>query len=286
MRSVTIAFLALLSLAALASADMLVYEPFGYAAGTNLDGQSPDGGTHTWAKCGPTTSIDEPTTVSGSLSVPAVLGGASGNSVTFGGKGYTDRINLTTGPAFTTDSVLYSIAIKVTGTGTVTGGQILAGFNNSTGTQTTNPNVGGAVLWVKPGTTGTYNLGISVNTGTTGRVYGSTNYALGTTVFVVASYDFVTGAGNDGAKLWVFPSDATLSPDTVPTPTATAGAGSDMNWAASFLLYQNNASNLPEGCAVADELRVGRVWADVVPEPATLALLGFGAMFARRRRHV
>jgi hypothetical protein len=117
----------------------LLYDPFNYSVGTDLTGQSPNGGATSWQAMGTSgASGSDPITIaSGSLSVPG-LAPSTGNSITYGGLGLTDRIPL--GQTITSGTLYYSFAFKITDLGglTATGG-FMAGFNNSTGTVTNQP---------------------------------------------------------------------------------------------------------------------------------------------------
>ncbi len=287
------------------SASTIIYEPFDYTDGSNLGGQSPDAGTHTWAQADIANASVDITATSPGLSTPAYLAPALGNKATYGGGTTSDRINLD--GAITTGSTYYSFLLQVTDLGTLptaaAGGlpsnQILAGFNNSTGTQTGNPTAIYSTLWLHPTTTASaspFVLGVSKNSGTLTRVYGTDEYAVNDLLFVVGQFQFGADAtlNNAGSNIWVY--DLTAG-DTVPftpgTPTAIANNSSVSGSAslASFLLYSTPAGTGnrfgPTGVNV-DEVRVGMAWNDVVvPEPATFALIGLGmlGLFALRVRN-
>jgi hypothetical protein len=291
------------------SASMIVYEPFDYADGSNLGGQSPDAGTHTWAQADTANASVDTKATSPGLSMPAYMAPAQGNKATYGAGTTSDRINLNGG--ITTGSTYYSFLLKVTDLGTLPtlnsgsgGNQILAGFNNSVGTQGPNPTNISSTIWAKPGPTGTgtgndpnhYQLGMSVSAATTSRQYGSATYATTDTLFVVGQFQFGadTTYANANGNLWVY--DLTAG-DTVPftpgTPTASpVGTGlSGSASLASFLLY-STAANTSNRFGVnginVDEVRVGNSWNDVVvPEPSMLALIGLGMMglFSLRLRN-
>jgi hypothetical protein len=282
---------------------LLISEPFNYAPGTNLSTQSPDGGTNTWAVAGNgPAGFPEPQTVSGALAVPTGFPPDMGNMVTYGGIGYTDRINLAAGNAsFSTGSLFYSFSLQINNLGTLptltSGSQIIAGFNNLAGMQSTDITLIGAALWVTPGGGGTsttnYDLGVSTSSSSTTRVYGAPTYSTGDTLFVVGARNFNSGVSTANAQIWVYDlTNGDVVPATAPgtdTATSLAGGGS-ISSLESFALYQppTNVTNYfgTDGVNVGD-LMVGTTWADVVPvpEPAAFGLLAPGIiLFLRRRR--
>ena len=76
--------------------------------------------------------------------------------MTYGSIGYTDRINLAAGNAsLSTGSLFYSFSLQINSFGSLptltAGSQIIAGFNNLAGTQSTDITLIGGALWVTPG---------------------------------------------------------------------------------------------------------------------------------------
>lgn len=100
-------------------------------------------------------------------------------------------------------------------------------------------------------------------------------YALNTTLLVVVSYTNGTGT-NWTSQLWVNPA---LSP-TMGTANATiAQAWYNSTNTAHVQIGPGNTANASGSEMYFDELRVGSTWGDVViPEPATIGMLGFGAL--------
>jgi hypothetical protein len=174
-------------------------------------------------------------------------------------------------------------------------GMILGGLVTS-GDAGTLPSTIGGVLRIRQDSldTAVYHVGIGMNSGTAaGNVQfaNSINFSAGQTVFVVGAYEFVPGANNDIARMWINPSptDFTLASPPVPTLTAAPGgtvADSSANVLA-FNLRNVNTVGTPTGVKF-DELRFGTEWSDVmpaaVPEPAAAGLLGCGLVAAGCRR--
>lgn len=112
-------------------------------------------------------------------------------------------------------------------------------------------------------------------------VSSGTNAASSTTYFMVGR---LSGDGADSAvnydRLELF-----LNPSTLTQPVV-ASATSDRDMTISTLKQFNlRTVNLDSNDNYQfDELRIGTTWADVVPEPASLGLIGLVAMMAGRRR--
>ena len=294
-----LALLVLCCCAVPAQAALFRYEPFNYPdMGSTLQGKTnPDG--ETWQRAGVADPPSEITVASGNLAVPAELQTAVGNSLEIDGVGNgassSNRLAIGQTISAAGSTVYYSFALRIdelTGSTNTTGGFFVA-LNNSTGSQATNPTAAAAKIQgrIDP-TDGTkYNLGIFRNLNATAAATSwSGPLTVGDTLFVVASYEIVTGATNDIARLWINPNpstfgDALFSPGTTPPTIAdtSTGTGTDIG-IASILLRQSPAPHLS-----LDELRVGDTWADVtplVPEPGSLALLAIGWAAVWRWRRV
>lgn len=174
----------------------------------------------------------------------------------------------------------YSGLLKVSSIGSLgTGnGLYFASFNNSVGAQASAISQGSALMRLRanPADTNTFQVGIAKNTGTaTGNiVFSSSAYAPGTTLFLVAAYEFVSGTANDVAYLWINPDVSTFGTATPPAPDLISNPSGVADQALfSLLLRTVNTTGNPS--FMFDELRVGTSWADVtpVPEPAAAALL-------------
>jgi hypothetical protein len=138
-----------------------------------------------------------------------------------------------------------------------------------------------------------YVLGITPsNLNASGGVvgYGTTVLPFGTTEHVVLEYDFVSGASNDTAELFVNPSTSALPPtdglyasDSNAAGPAGAG-GSDITAGFTTANVRQGSATL-EATSTVDNIVVSGV-AAAVPEPASIGLL-FGAaglVLGRRSR--
>src|ERR1041385_5831252 len=103
------------------------------------------------------------------------------------------RISFPSGHPLTSGTVYYSFALNVLDlTGASSAGGFIAGFNNSIGTQTTQPQVLGTRLYLRA-TTGGFNLGVAKNSSTsTDWVWDTTVFNTNQTIFLVGSYTFTT----------------------------------------------------------------------------------------------
>jgi hypothetical protein len=100
--------------------------------------------------------------------------------------------------------------------------------------------------------------------GTTDNViWKSTTFSSNDTVFVIGSYEFFVGAGNDTARLWINPDAATFGSSNAPPADLTATFGPDASQLASLVLFQKPAPALP-AAHYLDELRIDRTWGGIV----------------------
>jgi hypothetical protein len=257
-----------------------------YAIGSNLIGQT-NGQGLAWFQAGANGTQPQPTITSGNLSVNGLMP-STGNSVSYGGaSGDSARLGL--GTTVTSGTLYYSVALDVTSLGGLTtGGAIIFGFNNSTGSQTTQPTVIGTSLEIRLSGTG-FNLGVNKNTGTATTDWDSTDvFSTGTTLFLVGGYTFNTASATDDvSSLWINPDSSTFGSATAPTATLTTSSGNDItgNQIASVLVRE--ASTIEPNLTI-DDVRAGASYGDVtpaVPEPSALALsvVGIVAGFGMRR---
>ena len=127
--------------------------------------------------------------------------------------------------------------------------------------------------------------------GTNIQFANSINFSAGQTVFVVAAYEFVPGAQNDIARIWINPDPVDFTLASPPAATLTAAPGASVADSSANVLAFNlrnvNTVGTPTG-VMFDELRFGTEWADVmpavVPEPTAAVLLGCGLLAAGGRR--
>lgn len=115
---------------------------------------------------------------------------------------------------------------------------------------------------------GTFTFGIGDVAGTPDASFAG-SYAYGTTYRVVSSYNFDTGL----SQLWI-------SPTTQADPSIMS-VSADIGQAMSTYAFRQAAGNTTQ---VIDNLAVGTTFADVVPTPGSLSLLGLGGLVALRRR--
>jgi hypothetical protein len=226
---------------------------------------------------GDTTAIN---VVSGNLTPPLSLQPATGNSAAITGignlSGASNRLAFNSaGTAITSGTIYYSLTLRidsVANSNTTTGGFFL-GLNNTGNAATGNPGAAAARLQSRRDPTdGTkYNLGVfrNVNAAAAANSW-SGPLTPGETLFVVGSYEIVSGNQNDIARLWINPGSlGDASPPAATLTDSTTGTGTDIN-IASLLLRQSPAPFL-----TLDEIRVGTDWASVtaIPEASPLFVL-------------
>jgi hypothetical protein len=216
------------------------YEPMNYTVGQGLQTQTD------WT---PLNSGDALLIASGNLSY-AGLPASTGNKVTFDGAGIDAAMLFT---QQTSGTVYYSFLLDVTSLGSLnTTGGYFTGFNEGTGSNY------GATVWTRKDGTG-YDIGINPRTTVTNTVW-STATVINTTVFIVISYQMVTGTTNDVVKMWINPTPG----GTEPAATASAtNTGTDLANVDRILIRQDAAATTP--FIQMDELRIGTTWADVTP---------------------
>src|ERR1043166_7361384 len=226
-------FLACVSLAALPAVSLALpdYEPFNYSAGINLIGNTNANGLF-WTATGPSARMGTEFTV-------------------------------------TSGTVFYSFAFRVADlTGLSTTGGYVAGFNNSRGTQSGTPAVVGTQLLLRATNGNIFNIGLSkASTNAADLVWSSQTFTTNETVLVVGSYTFNSATSSDDvSKLWINPDPSDFgSTNPVSTPlVASTGADISANQIASIVFFQRTGGVQPL-LTFADELRLGRTFADVTP---------------------
>ena len=248
----------------------LAFEPFQpaittYTVGGNLIGQTNAAGQR-WTQAGPDSGLSNQPMIAGGNLVGGGLAGVRGNSVRFGGNGTSARFNLDTSSA--SGSWYYSFLVRLPDiTGLSASGIFWAGFNNSSGSQTTTPtSVGTRVVTKAAG--GGYQLGLDKTTGLTGQfVFDSTVFTTNDTLFLVGRYTFNSGSTTDDvAQLWINPPASTFGLAVPPPATLTSTASNDLSQIASFVLFNRNVAEPAN--IIADEIRIGQSWASVTPPAA------------------
>lgn len=169
-------------------------------------------------------------------------------------------------------------------------GALMGGFNNTVGPGAT-ANAVGAVLRIrKDPVDGTkYNIGTAMNSGTAaGNIQWSAAMTPSTdTILLVGAYEFVVGATNDKAYMWINPAPGTFGAASPPSPTLTSAPGGTVadSFPSISTFNLRNVNTVGTATGLFDELRVGTDWASVtVPEPDGLLLLGLIGAFLRSRR--
>ena len=244
---------------------MPYYDPFNYGAGLNLGGQI-NGNYLTWSDIGTSTAGPYVTVQAASLSVSGLVT-STGNSIRFGGLGKSARFSFPSGNPVTSGTLYYSFALQVLDTnGLASSGIFIGGFNNSVGTQTAQPTVIGTRVYIRSTTNG-FNLGVSKASSTaTDWVWDPRNFTTNEIVFIVGSYTFGAATSSDDiSKMWINPNPTNFSAAGEPTTTLVTASGSDISSSqiASFIFVQRSTTE--PAVMLADELRIGRTWADVTP---------------------
>lgn len=263
-----------------ASAQSLqIYEGFNYTAGLTLDGNGglnggTGGGGNAWGEWGISANSSYVIT-SGSLTDPTSTLLTSGNQVStsVASAGFDGRyFNYISGQGTPGDNVYYSILIQPTNLGTQ--GQTGSGSDGGFGLQLFG---GGGQNGVFVGVNGS-NPNWALQEGTITSASGVAAVS-GVTAFLAVEVEY--GVSSDTELLYVNPTPGAAQPGT-PSATLTYNIGN-----------QNGLGlNTFNGALASyDELRGGTTWAAVtpaaVPEPSTIALVGFGALAAmliRRRK--
>ncbi len=248
------------------------YEGFDYPAGEFLGGQV-NGEALGWSDIGTSTPGDYVTVAAGNLQVPG-LAPSTGNCVQFGGQGKSARLSFPTGHPVTSGTLYYSFALQVLDTtGLSPSGVFVAGFNNSVGSQTTQPTAVGTRVYLRA-TNGGFNVGTSKNSSTvTDWVWDPRTFTTNDVLFIVGSYTFNDAtASDDVSKMWINPEATNFGASMEPTPALITSNGSDItaNQIASMVLLQRVTNEPP--LMLADELRIGTTWASVTPPPSPIIL--------------
>ncbi len=199
-------------------------------------------------------SGDDLLIASGNLSSNS-LPASSGNKVTFDGSGI-DAAKLFTQQ--TSGTTYFSFLMNITSLGSLnTTGGYFTGFTEGT------TNTFGATVWTRSDGSG-FDIGINPKTTAANTVWTSGTTSINTTIFVVISYQIVSGTTNDVVKLWINPATGGSEPSA--TLSATNGL-TDLANINRILIRQDGASATPY--IEMDELRIGTTWASVTPAPST-----------------
>jgi hypothetical protein len=284
-----LAWLPLQAFGAILALDDFDYSPVG----------SPLSGHDGWGIVTNAAGSPDPTIASGSLSHPDRLPNA-GNSAQLTGTGASGSSKLPLSMTGSTGRVYYSMLVNVSNISNLTdtaAGSFFAGFQPHTQVSPAVSSIatGGGNLLIHRDSdnANAYNLGVAASAGGAGnadRVFDTTEFAQGETVFAVVAYQMNPGTNDDDAFLWLNPDPSTYGATTAPTPTITSNGANtpanDHGPVASFYLRNNGVE--PDFTLV-DDLRVATSWAQVtqlVPEPAAVvtAVIGLiGVLLFKRR---
>jgi len=246
-----------------------LYEPFNFAAGATLIGQTASFDSVTWQQAGPNAGLtNQPMIVAGNLEYPG-RPPSKGNSVLLGGNGCSARFSFQNVHTIRRGSLYYSFLMQVTDlTGISTDGVFWVGFNNTQGSQTAVVGSGGACLIIRGvvenGATNRFQIGISKNAGQIAAAGFSTNlFTANETILIVASYDYQPD-GAEVSRVWINPDPATFGAGSDPPHDALApNTGTALNNIRSFVLCNRNDAEPRR--VIVDDLLIGTSWADVVP---------------------
>lgn len=238
-----------------------IFDPFDYAAGVNLPGQTNAEGL-AWYYAG--TGTTPVSVTNGSLQVTGLVP-STANSILFGAAtGPSARLPLV--KTVTSGTLYYSFVFKVLDLGVLSTGGFFAAFNNSIGNQTGTPTIIGAGVQTKASSNG---FQVGLKKASSGSLFDSSKtYTTNDTIFVVGSYTFNTTSTNDDeAKLWINPDPTTFGALTPPPSTLSTNEGGDIsaNQIASFVFFRRGTASVQPTVMLADELRISTSWAGVTP---------------------
>mgnify|MGYP000172315247 CR=1 FL=1 len=258
---VTAALLIFAPAASQAQLSLPVYEPFAYEPGTTsaLVTLAPT----TWTLTGANALLTA-TVVSGSLPYSGLPAG-TGNKVSLLNGANFDDPGMDIVPASGDGTSVYvSFILNVVNPGNTTGDYFL--HVSSQGPTSTDFH---SRFWIRQASSASvFNVGTRNHTTAAGQVWGTTEYSVGTPLFVVVSYDFVSGTVNDTTRVWINPALGLGTPPS-PTLTATAVAG-DTDLASVGRINLRQGSGNTNLSVQVDEIRVSTNWTDVTPTNASV----------------
>ena len=243
--------LTILSLNAFAQA----FESFNFTGSANANGWATHSGT-----AAQVVAITTPSGSGNSLTYPG-LQASAGNRIELN-SAWSEDINKPVVIPGTTGYFSFLMNVLNT-TGLTAAGNYFIGFAASAGT--TNVTIFFPRLYIKLGATpNTFQLGIlNTSGGTVSISYAPTEYALNTTLFVVAKATSTAVGSPITASLWVNPIPGAAEPAAVVT-----NSSGTSNWAATGIqsIYLRQAAGT--GNYEIDEIRAGETWASVTPGAA------------------
>jgi hypothetical protein len=250
--------LAVATSATFAQATLVFSDSFNYTVGQNLESQTGWSGLN---------SGTPPAIVSGNLTVPG-LAASSGNMVSWTTGNIKEALGGFT--AQTTGQIFYSFAFRMDQLPTAEAYSFALSHSNT---------LYGAAVWLRANGT-QFEIGLSNRSNSTAN-YASTLFDVGTTYFLVGSYNL----DDKTSSLWLTPASNTFGL-SAPAATLTASGGTAMTTISQFLIRGTTGSP----AMTMDELRIGTTWASVtaIPEPSTYAaiagVLALGLALWHRRR--
>ena len=271
-------FLVLTSSAIAASVTLPATEQFApgittYAVGASLNGQTNNNNSAWYYAGSGGASPTVPMTITNVNLGYTGLAESLSNAMTFGALPSVTtsaKWNLY-GNSITSGSLYYSLLLRVDDLGALNtaGGSVIC-FNNTsiTAATTTTPSVLCSVLYLKKTGTADFLIGVAKNSS---PVYDSTARHLGDTILIVCKHSFSLGA----TLMWINPDPSTLG-TTEPTATLTSSDTADTVTLIQAMVFFHRAlaSTAEPKSMVADEIHVGRTWADATPRfPSTPASL-------------
>ncbi|MEM1213708.1 MAG: PEP-CTERM sorting domain-containing protein [Planctomycetota bacterium] len=263
-------------LATQANAALLLQDSFTQAPAENV---APTGWT------GP--SVDDDITA-GSLTAPAGLLGSVGNKFTLNADGDDYSIGFTpqtTGGQF----VYYSFLVQIDGLGTLSSTSVGQGLIMLANGTSISDGVAAVSFKADSDNPNAFNIGFgsraAIGAGEADAVGDDTEYAVGETVFIVASTQVSGGGSTPISRIWINP-DASTFGGPEPTASFTNTVGHFENSIGNLIINGQAAAALP-GLWSIDEFRVGTSFAEVtpvVPEPGSFLLVAAGAVLIGFRR--
>ena len=243
--------LTILSLNAFAQA----FESFNFTGAANTNGWTTHSGT-----AGQILAVTTPSGSGNSLSY-AGLQASAGNRIELN-SAWSEDINKPIVIPGTTGYFSFLLNVLNT-TGLTAAGNYFVGFAASSGP--TNVTIFFPRLYIKLGATpNTFQLGILNTSGGTVTIsYAPTEYALNTTLFVVAKATATAVGSPITASLWVNPIPGAAEPAAVVT-----NASGTSFWAATGIQSIFLRQSAGTGNYEIDEIRVGETWASVTPGSA------------------
>lgn len=202
----------------------------------------------------------------------------TGAAITFKGAGGDPHLpftnpNTNVDKTITKGSVYATFIFKITDNSGTTEGSVnqlfCLGLPNSTGFSTNYSS--GLMIRTAVGGKGTaaglgsFNIGLDKTPNTTvpntTTVWDTTNYAVGTEMVIVLSYNFTTNT----ASMWVNP---TLDPAVQPLASFSTATGTDVKYLDRIRIQQSNTAATPT--VFIDEIRVATSWSEVLGGPAPI----------------